>query len=340
MTGQRRLFMTHAGELAHLLARAVGPGAMAAQFIHSYAGRHNRRALLGNPQQIREMESTIGREALLVMAFEVRRRVPRAFASGSRGVPRPDEAAVAEVFASEFLASLGRILSGPSQEPAAFDRDLKLYDRWTTRRETRAVAASVSVTAESPFPDRCAMLLDPSMMEAARREAADFEIELLRETAKIFEQLGRHGLRRSSSTPHRPSRPARRAGKAARPVVKRKRFPKRLVSRAKVVKSAAKHAKQSPLPPANFPRAEKRSAKRSAAGVNRIVSLAAVRRAERAPFCYPPAGCCLSFISCFSSNWCWPSPAFARAFAGCKPRGGGRRRRRVSTCPASPCCVR
>src|SRR5579864_4428418 len=102
MTGQRRLFMTHAGELAHLLAKAMGPNAMAARFIRSYAERHNRHAVLGSSQQFREMESMIGREALLLMGVEVRRRMPRAFASGSRGIPRPDEAAVAEVFASEF----------------------------------------------------------------------------------------------------------------------------------------------------------------------------------------------------------------------------------------------
>src|ERR1700674_1724896 len=102
MAVKRKLFLTHAGELAHLLLRAVGRGGAVPRFVGSYAERHNRRTLLGNPVQLQEVESTIAREALLVMAAEVRRLVPRVFASMARGSQRAEQAALSQTFADEF----------------------------------------------------------------------------------------------------------------------------------------------------------------------------------------------------------------------------------------------
>jgi hypothetical protein len=217
---QRKLFITHAGELAHLLERAVGHGGLTAGFIRSYAQRHERKTLLDNPVHLREMEATIGREALLVMAIEVRRRIPRAFATGPHGTLRPEEAALAAAFLAEFLASLGRAVAPSPQEAlveaARFQGDLELYDQWTVRRSPRRGAAGDSAVPESPFPDRCALLLDPPLMEAARRFAAEFEIELAHQGAKIFDHLGRHGGRHGAAPRHRSRRPKTRTKKAPR----------------------------------------------------------------------------------------------------------------------------
>jgi len=251
MAGKRKLFITHAGELAHLLVRATGPGGLIAQFVRSYAERQDRRTLLNHPPNLGEIESTIGREALLVMAAEVRRLTPRAFASGPRASLRAEEAAFSEAFFAEFLASLARAMAESLQEAPAqaetFQRDLEMYDRWAARRSLRGPRAGSDGAMESPFPDRCALLLDPSMMEQARRAAVDFENDLADAAAKIFDHLGRGGIRRARSASRR-RKTARQGGKAARPARKAARpparnpKPRRKNSRKKKTPARARHA--------------------------------------------------------------------------------------------------
>ncbi len=87
MPGKRKLFIMHAQELAHRLVHSIAHGGLVEQFVRSYAERYNRRKLTGDPLRLRELESTIGREALLAIAVEVRRLAPRAFAQGGSGLP-------------------------------------------------------------------------------------------------------------------------------------------------------------------------------------------------------------------------------------------------------------
>ena len=224
MPGTRKLFITHAHELANRLVHTLAPSGMIARFVHAYAERHNRRKLPGDAVRLRELEATIGREALLSIAVEIRRLVPRAFSSG-RAAARPEESAVAETFFGEFVAAVGRALEWPAADTAnearAFARDLEMYWGWRTRSgaSTRGRAANSGrgaerwagpASGESPFPDRCAILLDPPMMEQARRAAADFEAEFVRVGIQMFAQLGR---RNDSFTPRSPAR-ARRAAPA------------------------------------------------------------------------------------------------------------------------------
>jgi hypothetical protein len=224
----RKLFLTHAGELAHRFVRDVGREGLVARFVRSYAERHGRQSLLSDPARLPELASTIGREALLIMAAEVRRLLPQAFAPGPKGALRPDDAAFIDAFYAEFLASLARGLDWPSAEASAeapsetelFRRDLEMYRRWGQRPPT---SASAGRAGESPFRDRCALLLDPAMMEQARRGAADFEREILRAAAQKFRQLGRPRDFSAIAPPHVRVKVSRRRGaKAPRRNVKRK----------------------------------------------------------------------------------------------------------------------
>ena len=52
---------------------------MAMEFVRAYAERHDRRKVVANAERLREMEITISREALLLIAADVRRLLPRAF---------------------------------------------------------------------------------------------------------------------------------------------------------------------------------------------------------------------------------------------------------------------
>jgi hypothetical protein len=194
MAGKRKLFIMHASELANRLVHAFKNDGLVAAFVRAYADRFKRSKLVNDPERLHELESTIGREALLAVAVEVRRLAPAAFSEGVRK-PGAEQMALADAFVTEFVASLGRALdwsaADVSAEAQALDRDLEMYWRWGQRSalasQPRRVAAG-----ESPFADRCAILLDPPMMEQARRAAALFETQIVRVGARILDQLGRH----------------------------------------------------------------------------------------------------------------------------------------------------
>jgi hypothetical protein len=197
MAAGRKLFLTHAGELAHLLVRAIARDTMAMEFVRAYAERHDRRKVLANAERLREMESTISREALLLIAAEVRRLLPRAFRTSRNA--RSEELLLCDVFYTEFLEALGRALEWPPAEAGteaqAFLRDLETYARWRERNPILPPARKATGD-DSPFPDRCAILLDSAMMVQARRAAAKFQSELLRLGTRIFGQLGRRPQQR------------------------------------------------------------------------------------------------------------------------------------------------
>jgi len=209
----RKLFVAHAGELAHRLVREVARDAQVARFVRSYAQLHDRRKLTANPERLRELEFTISREALLVIAVEIRLLLPRAF-GGPRGAPHPDQASLCDAFYADFLQALARSLGWPAHEAEAeaqaFQRDLAMYTRW--RERPAGSPAGAGKPGGSPFPDRCAILLDPAMMEQARRAATDFEIEIMRLATRIFSQLGRRQVahRRTPARPRRASKPKRK----------------------------------------------------------------------------------------------------------------------------------
>jgi hypothetical protein len=227
--------------------RDVGRDGLVARFVRAYAERQGRPGLLSDPARLPELATTIGREALLVMAAEVRRLLPQAFVRGPKGVLRPDDAAFVETFYSEFLASLMRDLDWPSGDASAetqmFRRDLEMYRRWDHRA---APAASAGRAGESPFRDRCALLLDPAMMEQARRGAADFEREILRAAAQRFRQLGRPQDFSVKAPRHsRVKVPRRRRPKAPRRKAKRKQA-RRPAKPAPRRKTPARRKKSSP----------------------------------------------------------------------------------------------
>ena len=60
--------------------------------------------------------------------------------------------------------------------------------------------------AESPFPDRCAILLDPAMMEQARRAGAGFEVDATHAAARMLGQLGRGAVRATRRSPRKTTK--------------------------------------------------------------------------------------------------------------------------------------
>jgi hypothetical protein len=233
MPARRKLFLTHAGELAYLLVASIAHDAMVMDFVRRYAQRHDRLKVVANIDRLREMESTISREALLLIAAEVRRLLPRAF--GLSRNARPHELELCDVFYDEFLQALGRNLEWPlaerETEAQAFRKDLDTYASWA-RRNSAAQTMRSGLKNGSPFPDRCAILLDSAMMDQARLAAARFQSDLLDAGKRIFDRLGRPTLQlnrtsanKRSAENHRRRRAPRASNAAANHA--RKHKPKR-----------------------------------------------------------------------------------------------------------------
>jgi hypothetical protein len=213
MAARRKLFLTHAGELAHHLVSAIARDGMAMEFVRGYAARNDRQKVMASAERLREMESTISREALLLIAADVRRLLPRAFGSS----PNSDSefGTLCGLFYTEFLEALGRAMNWPVAEGEAgaheFQRDLEMYATWRERDPQLGSRIKASVY-DSPFPDRCAILLDSAMMEKARRAAAEFQPELLRLGRRTFRRLGEPAQRKVSAVAK--SRSEKRRGRA------------------------------------------------------------------------------------------------------------------------------
>ena len=216
MAARRKLFLTHAGELAHRLVSAIAGDAMTMEFVRGYAARNDRQKVVASAERLREMESTISREALLLIAAEVQRLLPRAF--GLSPNSHSEDRAVCDLFYAEFLEALGRAIQWPRGEAEAgaqeFRRDLEMYARWRERNPSSPARAK-SGGGDSPFPDRCAILLDSAMMEQARRAAAAFQEELLRLGTRIFGQLGTAPQRRVAANTRGRNASSRGRGRAA-----------------------------------------------------------------------------------------------------------------------------
>jgi hypothetical protein len=59
-----------------------------------------------------------------------------------------------------------------------FWHDLELYEQLATRAPQRRAGRASRAIAAGPFVDRVGLLLDPSLMDQARRAAGKFEGEL------------------------------------------------------------------------------------------------------------------------------------------------------------------
>ena len=187
-----------ARETAARLSVALGGGGLAAQFVRRYAEANHRRALLAHPARHRELIERIGREALLALAASVekdlprRLGIPRAIArrenprsGGGSGLLREaQDAVLANHFRVEFYGRLAELFDWDRAELEDFWRDLDLYTRVVRaprpRKLWRGARRRKTDRHLGAFADRCAFLLDSSLLERARRAAAELHGELER----------------------------------------------------------------------------------------------------------------------------------------------------------------
>jgi hypothetical protein len=207
-----RELVIRAREAASVLLATLDHNEMVGRFLDMYAAEHRRPGRADQPAFYREQLQIIRRESILaaVMRMEAalpaRLKVSVTVRGGSRSAKgkkkKSKKAARAkgkrsssgvdlaipflDLFREEFFVALGQALNWTNQDAQEFWRDLELYEMLTAREPSRA---SRRAAASGPFVDRVALLLDPSLMEQARRAAGKFQMEINAAADRVLRKI-------------------------------------------------------------------------------------------------------------------------------------------------------
>jgi hypothetical protein len=176
MARARKLFPIYGSALANNMLVALVHDRIVDRFVAAYVADYDRRGILGGPARDRELADTMGREILLAMTVEVHEALPAFFGKKLQSKLKTEERETIEAFSRELLAALARAQNWNGEDRRQFRRDLALYSEFSARREIVAKARKRGKASEeeAPFVARVALLLDPSMLEQARRAARKF----------------------------------------------------------------------------------------------------------------------------------------------------------------------
>jgi hypothetical protein len=180
MARARKLFPIYGSALANNMFSALVRGRLVDNFVAAYVAEYDRRGILGGPSRDRELAETIGREALLAMIDEIPQLLPRFFGKTQQAALKEEERQAMDVFFLELLAALGRVWKWNGEDRRQFGHDLNLYSEFAARSADLAkMRKREKVSQEDPpFVGRVALLLDPSMLDQARRAARKFHAEV------------------------------------------------------------------------------------------------------------------------------------------------------------------
>jgi hypothetical protein len=194
-----RELVVRAREAASMLLATLDRNEMVQRFLDMYAAEHRRPGRADQPSFYREQLQMIRRESILAAVLRIEAALPARLrvsvtvrggrrppikkkgSKRSRSKPRRRTTGLdiaipfLDLFREEFFVALGQALSWSDQDAQEFWRDLELYEMLAAREASRPAARAA---ASGPFVDRVALLLDPSLMEQARRAAANFQPEI------------------------------------------------------------------------------------------------------------------------------------------------------------------
>ena len=196
-----RELVIRAREAASMLLATIDRNEMVPRFLDMYAAEHRRPGRADQPAFYREQLQMIRRESILAAVMRIegalpaRLKVSVTVRGGSRpsktknkrgkktARARPKRSGAGldlaipflDLFREEFFVALGQALSWNHDEAQQFWRDLELYEMLSSREPSRPARRAA---ASGPFVDRVALLLDPSLMEQARRAAGKFQLEI------------------------------------------------------------------------------------------------------------------------------------------------------------------
>ena len=194
MARARKLFPVYGSAVANHILVAVGRGRLVDRFVAAYVAEYDRRGILGEAARDRELAETIGREVVLATIVEVRGALPKFFGKKQHQKLKEDQKQAVDAFFRELIAALERAWSLNAEEQRRFARDLALYSESGSGRAAPAKSKKGNLQKEEPpFIGRVALLLDPSMLEQARRASRKFHGEVTRNAQRLLKQTLRPG---------------------------------------------------------------------------------------------------------------------------------------------------
>lgn len=194
---REQLILRAQGTVRKILAM-LGNTRMVPEFVDAYAVKYDRAGLKSSPLRYRELVTTITRESLVAITAKVNSELPRRLTGRKSPLLRAGDAQAAEVFREEYYLALAKALKWTPADLEEFYGDAELYAQMALRGagpgklSTRASGRAAS-KADSPFLDRCALLLDPSLLEKARIEATKLLADLDRSAEKILAAAFKRG---------------------------------------------------------------------------------------------------------------------------------------------------
>jgi len=175
-------------ELAKQLLHVLKSERIASTFIENYAKQFDRPEASAHPQRQRELEIMLDREILLAMTAHIARNVESNAFRAPRRVRLTSKQDPAK-FLRELIAAIAQESNWTAGDAMEFRGDLEIYRHLTALAASRSSHARSRIVAAGPFVDRCAILLDPSMIENASRAAGKLLLQLEAQSSKLFEEI-------------------------------------------------------------------------------------------------------------------------------------------------------
>ena len=190
MARARKLFPIYGSALANNMLATLGRGRVVDGFVAAYVKEYERRGILGGASRDRELAETIGREIVLSMILEVHKSLPGFFGKKQYSKLKEEDKQSIDAFFRELIASLDRAWNWNGDDRRQFRRDLALYSDSGAGQAAPAKTRKQGSRREDepPFVGRVALLLDPSMLEQARRASRKFHGEVARLALKLLRQ--------------------------------------------------------------------------------------------------------------------------------------------------------
>ncbi|HEY6442821.1 MAG TPA: hypothetical protein VIY66_05720 [Candidatus Acidoferrales bacterium] len=205
-----RELVVRAREAAAILLATLDRNEMVARFLDMYAAENRRPGRADQPAFYREQLQTIRRESILATVLRIEAalparlkvsvtvrgaKAPRKKKKGKKGgssrpVKRKANLELAipflDLFREEFFVALGQSLDWTDEDAREFWHDLELYEKLSAADSGHQ---SRRARTSGPFVDRVALLLDPSLMEQARRAAGKFQVELNAAADRVLRKI-------------------------------------------------------------------------------------------------------------------------------------------------------
>jgi hypothetical protein len=182
MTYRPRQVVVRARETVAEMLRALERERLVIGFLDAYAKEYSRPGRTAHPARVTELLATIGREALLAMVARMDATLAQHPSFRVKARLRPAEAKaranLRDLFREEFFVSLGQALDWEDDDLESFLHDLGLYEHLAVQVLDLQKPRKLSAGLAGPFVDRVGLLLDPAMLEKARRAAGKFQSQL------------------------------------------------------------------------------------------------------------------------------------------------------------------